>query len=124
MTVVVRLNPHFYPMELKTVDTQWTDERIIDLVRKLRNDLIKDFLDERHMKEYVDQQFKVRELSAVKVEFIKRDLKELIISPVNLNHYGPLISQIRLTDSAALAEVNEQLFYKEVEGILKRYLYQ
>jgi hypothetical protein len=111
-------------MELKTVDTQWTDERIIDLVRKLRNDLIKDFLDERHMKEYVDQQFKVRELSAIKVEFIKKDLKELMIAPVNLNHYGPLISQIRLTDSAALTEVNEKLFYKEVEGILKRYLYQ
>ena len=123
MTEVVRLNPHFYPMELKTIDTQWTDERIIDLVRKLRNDLIKDFLDERHLKEYVDQQFKVRELSAVKVEFIKRDLKELIIAPVNLNHYGPLISQIRLTDSAALTEVNEQLYYKEVEGILKRYIY-
>jgi hypothetical protein len=110
-------------MELNTVDTQWTDERIIDLVRKLRNDLIKDFLDERHLKEYVDQQFRVRELSAVKVEFIKKDLKELMISPVNLNYYGPLINQIRLTDSAALTEVNEQLFYKEVEGILKRYLY-
>lgn len=123
MTEVVILNPHFYPMELKTVDTQWTDERIIDLVRKLRNDLIKDFLDERHLKEYVDQQFKVRDLSPVKVEFIKKDLKELIIAPVNLNHYGPLINQIRLTDSAALTEVNEQLFYKEVEGILKRYLY-
>ncbi len=110
-------------MELKAVDTQWTDERIIDLVRKLRNDLIKDFLDERHLKEYVDQQFKVRDLNAVKVEFIKKDLKELMIAPVNLNHYGPLINQIRLTDSAALTEVNEQLFYKEIETILKRYLY-
>ena len=124
MTEVVKLNPHFYPMELNAVDTQWTDERIIDLVRKLRNDLIKDFLDERHLKEYVDQQFKVRDLSALKVEFIKKDLKELMISPVNLNHYRPLIDHIRLTDSAALTEVNEQLFYKEVEAILKRYLYQ
>jgi hypothetical protein len=111
-------------MELNTVGTQWTDERIIDLVRKLRNDLIKDFLDERHLKDYADQQFRVRELTPVKVEFIKKDLKELMISPVNVNHYGPLITQIRLTDSAALTEVHEQLFYKEVEGILKRYLYQ
>lgn len=124
MTEVVKLNPHFYPMELNTVDTQWTDERIIDLVRKLRNDLIKDFLDERHLKDYVDQQFRIRDLNAVKIEFIKKDLKELMISPVNLSHYGPLIDQIRLTDSAALTEVNETLFYKEVEAILKRYLYQ
>lgn len=111
-------------MELNTVDTQWTDERIIDLVRKLRNDLIKDFLDERHLKEYADQQFRVRDLTPVKIEFIKKDLKELMIAPVNLNHYAPLINQIRLTDSAALTEVNEELFYKEVEGVLKRYLYQ
>jgi hypothetical protein len=124
MTEVVRLNPHFYTMELKAVETQWTDERIIDLIRKLRNDLIKDFLDERHLKEYVDQQFRVRDLSPVKVEFIKKDLKELMISPVNLNHYSPLINQIRLTDSAALTESNEPLFFKEIEGILKRYLYQ
>jgi hypothetical protein len=124
VTEVVRFNPHFHAMELNTVDTQWTDERIIDLVRKLRNDLIKDFLDERHLKEYVEQQFRVRELSAIKVEFIKKALKELMISPVNVTHYAPLINQIRLTDSAALAEANEQLFYREIENILKEYLYQ
>lgn len=111
-------------MEFNTVDTQWTDERIIDLVRKLRNDLIKDFLDERHLKDYVDQQFRVRDLTPVKIEFIKKDLKELMISPVNLTHYAPLINQIRLTDSAALTEINEKLFYKEVESLIKRYLYQ
>jgi hypothetical protein len=124
VTAVVTLNPHFCAMELKAVDTQWTDERIIDLIRKLRNDLIKDFLDERHLKEYVDQKFRVRDLSPVKVEFIKKDLKELMIAPVNLTHYGPLINQIRLTDSAALTESNEPLFFREIEGILKRYLYQ
>jgi hypothetical protein len=124
VTEVVSINPHFHAMELNTVDTQWTDERIIDLVRKLRNDLIKDFLDERHLKDYVDQQYRIRDLSAVKVEFIKKDLKELMIAPVNISHYGPLINQIRLTDSAALSETNEQLFYREVESILKRYLYQ
>ena len=75
MTEVVRFNPHFHAMELNAVNTQWTDERIIDLVRKLRNDLIKDFLDERHLKEYVDQQFRVRDLSPVKVEFIKKILR-------------------------------------------------
>ncbi|HEY0652956.1 MAG TPA: hypothetical protein VGD65_07505 [Chryseosolibacter sp.] len=111
-------------MELNTVDTQWTDERIIDLIRKLRNDLIKDFLDERHLKEYVDQKFRVRDLTPVKVEFIKKDLKELMISPVNVNHYDALITQIRLTDSAALTESNEPLFFKEIEAVLKRYIYQ
>jgi hypothetical protein len=110
-------------MELNTVNTQWTNERILDLVRQLRNDLIKDFLDDRHLKEYVADHFRIRDLSAVKVEFIRRDLKELLISPVNVNYYEPLINQIRTTDSAALTENNEQLFYKELEMIIKRYLY-
>jgi hypothetical protein len=110
-------------MEINTVKTQWTDERIIDLIRKLRNDLIKDFLDERHLKEYLDSQFRVRDLSTIKIEFIKRDLKELLIAPVNLNHYEPVISEIKTNDSAALTENNEQLFYKEVETIFKRYIY-
>ncbi len=110
-------------MEINTLNTQWTDERIIDLVRQLRNDLIKDFLDERHLKDYVSEHFRVRDLPNVKIEFIRKDLKELLISPVNINYYEPLISQIRTTDSAALTENNEQLFYKELEIIIKRYLY-
>ncbi len=111
-------------MEVNAINTQWTDERVIDLVRKLRNDLIKDFLDERHMKEYIANQFRMRELSPIKVEFIKKELKELLISPVNLTHYEPLINQIKTTDSAALTEVNEHLFYKELESLLKRFLYE
>jgi hypothetical protein len=111
-------------MEIKTVETQWSDERILDLVRKLRNDLIKDFLDERHLKEYLADKFRIHELSNIKIEFIRKDLKELLISPVNVNHYDTLISQIRNTDSAALTETNEQLFYKELENIFKRYIYQ
>lgn len=110
-------------MSINEVNTQWTDERILELVRKLRNDLIKDFLDERHLKEYLSSQFRVNDLSNIKIEFIKKDLKELLISPVNTNHYQGLIDQIRETDSAGLTETNEDLFYKELENIFKRYMY-
>lgn len=110
-------------MSINEVNTQWTDERILELVRKLRNDLIKDFLDERHLKEYLSSQFRVNELSNIKIEFIKKDLKELLISPVNTNHYQGLIDQIRETDSAGLTETNESLFYKELENIFKKYMY-
>lgn len=110
-------------MSLNEVNTQWTDERILEVVRKLRNDLIKDFLDERHLKEYLANHFRVNDLSNIKVEFIKKDLKELLISPVNTNHYQGLIDQIRDTDSAAISETNEPLFYKELENVFKRYIY-
>ena len=110
-------------MSIGQVNTQWTEERILELVRKLRNDLIKDFLDERHLKEYISKHFRVNELSNIKIEFIKKDLKELLISTVNTNHYQILIDQIRDTDSAAITEINEPLFYKELENIFKRYMY-
>lgn len=110
-------------MSLNQVNTQWTDDRILELVRKLRNDLIKDFLDERHLKAYLSTHFRVNELSNIKIEFIKKDLKELLISPVNIYHYQGLIALIRETDSAALTESNEPLFYKELELIFKRYMF-
>jgi len=110
-------------MEIKTLNTQWTDEQILDLIRKLRNDLIKDFLDERCLKQYLEAHFRIREISNVKIELIKRDLKEMLISPVNINHYQDLINHIKETDSAALTENNERLFFKEIETLLKQYLY-
>ena len=110
-------------MSLNEVNTQWTEDRILELVRKLRNDLIKDFLDERYLREYLSNRFRISDLSNIKVEFIKKDLKELLISPVNTNHYQSLIDQIRETDSAGITETNEPLFYRELELIFKRYMF-
>ena len=106
------------------VNTQWTHDRVLDLVRKMRDDLIKDFLDDRHLREYVSAQFGVREMSNIKVEFIRRDLKTLLISPVNENHYEPLISHIKGEENADATEGNEKLFYNELENIFKRYMYE
>lgn len=105
------------------INTKWTDEAILDLIRQLRNDLIKDFLDERFLREYLSTKYNIKEVSNVKVEFIKKALKELLITPVNTDHYKDIIEQIKTTDSAALAEGNEQLFYKELEGIFKNNMY-
>ena len=103
--------------------TKWTDEMIIDLIRKVRNDLIKDFLDERYLREYAVQNFGIRDLSAVKIEFVKIALKEMLISPVDRLHYHALIQRIRETDSASLSEGNDMLFFHDVEKILKRHIF-
>jgi hypothetical protein len=109
--------------EPQPVATRWTEENIVDLIRKVRNDLIKDFLDERFLAQYLSQHFRVRELSHVKIEFIKNDLKDMLISPVNIQHYQIIIQQIKETDSASLSEGNEALFYKDIETLLKKYIY-
>ena len=103
--------------------TKWTDEMILDLVRKIRNDLIKDFLDERYLREYAEENLGVRELTFLKIEFVKLALKEMLISPVDRDHYNSLIQSIRETDSASLSDGNEGLFFRDVEKTLKRHIY-
>ena len=106
-----------------TLTSKWSDETIIDLIRNLRNDLIKDFLDERYLKEYLANTFAIREISNIKIEFVKKELKSLLIAPVNVTHYQPVIQKIRTSDTASLAEGNDQLFYSEIETILKSYIF-
>jgi hypothetical protein len=97
---------------------------IVDVIRKLRNDLIKDFLDERNLIMYLSEQFRVMELSAIKVEFIKKDLKGLLIAPVDVAWYKAIIDDYSSHGSASLTtEGHEKLFYKEIEAIIKRHMY-
>ncbi|HMV07241.1 MAG TPA: hypothetical protein PK325_07735 [Cyclobacteriaceae bacterium] len=94
-----------------------------EIVLKLRNDLIKDFLDERNLIEYLSREYRMMDVSRVKVEFIKRDLKLLIQSPLDNEHYREVLETISETGSAALSQGNEKVFYKEIEQILKKYIY-
>ncbi|MBL7845032.1 MAG: hypothetical protein JNK44_14295 [Cyclobacteriaceae bacterium] len=108
--------------QANTTGVRLTDEAILDHIRTLRNNLIKDFLDERFLITYFSEVYNRKELTNVKIEFIKRDLKEMLIHPVDLKHYGDLITQLRETNTASLAEKNEKLFYADVEKIFKQYI--
>jgi hypothetical protein len=99
-----------------------TVDQTVDLIRKIRNDLIKDFLDEKKLKLFFAEQYD-KDLSPIKIEFLKRGLRELLIAPVDLIHYSSLIKKIRETNSASLSQVNHELFYKELELIFKKYNY-
>jgi len=109
------------PHTFSTAQNESVD--IVDIIRRLRNELVKDFLDERVLHEYLSTQYKINELSRVKAEFIKGDLQRLLIAPVDINWYKPIMDDYQATGSAALTEGNEKLFYKEIEGILKKYMY-
>ena len=103
-------------------DLKLSFERIIDLVRNVRNGLIQDFLQDANLRTYFLQQYN-RELSQVKSEFLKRDLKELLDSPVDLSHYGLLIKQMQDSNTASISSTHHDLFYKELEKIFSRYNY-
>ena len=103
--------------------TQWSEENSVDLIRKLRNDLLKDFLDERYLKEYIALHFNLRELSNIKIEFIKKELKELFNSPLDVAHYEAILINLKETDASSIGEGNDHIFYADIEKVLKRFMY-
>ena len=109
-------------MSTKT-EQKWSEENTIYLIQNLRNELIKDFLDERNLLMYYTDKFKISELGLEKIEPLKKELKELFNAPVDRDHYRELILQINETSSASISEKNEELFLKDVERILKKYAY-
>ena len=97
-------------------------EKAIDLVRQVRNDLIKDFLQGDNIETYFAEHYN-RQLSVIKKEFLIRDLKELLILPVDLVHYSSLIKDTREINSADLSKGNTELFYKELDLLFNKYKY-
>jgi hypothetical protein len=106
----------------RNTESKISTERIIDLVREIRNGLIRDFLQDEILKTYFKEQYN-KDLSQIKLEFLKRDLKELLTSPMDLPHYSLLIKQVQEQNSASIASSNHELFYKELESIFKKYNY-
>jgi gamma-glutamylcysteine synthetase len=103
--------------------TTWTQDHTLEIIQNLRNDLIKDFLDERNLVTYFSERFNMHDLTRVKIEFMKKDLKQMLADPIDMTHYKELIDQINETCSASITEKYEGLFLKDVEKVLKKYNY-
>lgn len=96
-------------------------EVVIDLVRTTRNELIKQLLKDDSFVDYFSNAFK-RDLSKIKTEFVRKELKEMLIHPVDLVHYSKLISQIKETNTASI-QSNESFFYAEINAVLNKYCF-
>ncbi len=111
-----------YTHDSRQAESKISTERIIDLVKEVRNGLIRDFLNDETILSYFREQYD-KDLSHIKLEFLKRDLKELMGSPVDLPHYALLIKQMQEQNTASITSSNYELFYKELERIFKKYNY-
>ena len=97
-------------------------DNIIELIRERRTDLISKLLQDDELNLYIREAFDVLEVSKIKREFIKRALKELNLTPIDLSHYGQIILEMRKTGSLVVSTNNERLFYHEIENSIKNYL--
>jgi hypothetical protein len=70
-------------MKAEQKATQISTENAIDLIRTYRNTIVKSFLNDESIKRFFIERYNCQ-VSNVKIEFLKRELKELLISPVDL----------------------------------------
>lgn len=96
-------------------------ERIIDSIRETRDSLIQGFLSGSALTSFLDDHFGVSSLSPIKLEFLKRDLKELQNSSLDLVHYSSLIKHLK--EGHPETSVNDHpLVMQELKAIFQKYL--
>lgn len=108
-------------MDQPLLEKQQSDS-LLQRILIARNDLIKDFLDERHLRAHFATRFSIQELSDRKVEFIKKALMEKLEEPLDETHYETLIHELS-DDAIELTEDNNQLIHKDLEMIFRNYTF-
>lgn len=101
------------------------DDVITDHIRSNRNDIIKDFLDERNIRSYYADRYHLNDVDSPKVHAIKAELKELLDTPVDLVHYGSLIQQMKQAGIVSFEniDINPDLYYKEIQKIFLKHMF-
>lgn len=95
-------------------------EAIIANIRNSRNQLITSVISDAGIKSFLEAHFDSFEISRVKSEFLKRDLKELQNSQLDLVHYAALIRLMKEQNKEIPIE-NYPLFIDELKTVFKKY---
>lgn len=103
--------------------TRPSTERIIELVRITRNDHVREFLEDNTLQHFFAEHYHVEQLSPIKLEFLKRDLKVLSTSSVDLVHYASVIKDMKESNTLTITAQHELFFFQELEGIFKKYIF-
>ena len=70
-------------------------ERIIEKVKQVRDKAISNVLKDDKLHGFLELHYDILEISAIRVEFLKRDLRELRDTSLDLVHYSSVIKQIK-----------------------------
>lgn len=89
------------------------------MIRDTRNRQIDELIKDSALMSFLEEHYETFAISAVKKEFLKRDLKELQTSSLDLAHYSSLIKQVKeavidieLTNHPLILQEFKRLFQK------------
>ena len=86
--------------------------------------LSKRFLLDSNLAEYLKLNHALENVTPVRIEFMKRSLQELLIAPVDLEHYSKLILEIRGSENSDdVLQKHQTLFVENIEASFKNYIY-
>ena len=94
--------------------------KIIESIRQSRDFHISELLKDAVLLSFIEGHFETITLSAVKLEFLKRDLKELKKSSLDLAHYSSLIKRMKELNSG-IPDDTHPLFLEELKVIFRKY---
>ena len=94
------------------------DKRIEEL-KRLRDERIQSLLTTSDLMNFMEEQYSTFAMSAVKMEFLKRDLMTLIQSPLDLVHYSSLLRQWK--ESNAAPDDYLVVIEQEIKALVEKY---
>ena len=95
-------------------------EKVISMIRAARDRQIDELTKDAALLSFLEEHYETFAISAVKKEFLKRDLKELQNSSLDLAHYSSLIKQMKEA-AAAIELTNHPLVLQELKRLFQKY---
>ena len=95
-------------------------EAIISNIWEVRNIYLTKLMNEDLLLDYLEENFSTIAISPVKLEFIRRDLKELRDTSLDLVHYASIIRDTKILGSSSFTP-EHPLLEIELNTIFKKY---
>lgn len=104
------------------IASPWTTDRIIETIQDARSSRIKALLQQPALEEHLELTYETFGLSAVKMEFLKRDLQLLADTPLDLVHYSAFIRKVKESEHAPDPQTLEEFIHAEVRPVFLKYI--
>ena len=105
---------------LQESSPQVSIDKIILMIRTTRDRQISELIKDSFLMSFLEEHYDTFAISAVKKEFLKRDLKELQNSSLDLAHYSSLIKQMK-ESPVEIELINHPLVLQEFKRLFEKY---
>src|SRR6478609_11154924 len=94
-------------------------ELAIQHVKAVRDRVLSRLQQDSELQRFLEEQFEIFGLSAVRTEFLKRDLRELRDTSLDLVHYSSLLKQLK-ENRALTVDESHSLILMELKKIFEK----